>query len=355
MVIGFSQKTRPVLVAGAIFITAGLLGGCASSEHRRGPSLAEAKAAFQRQDYWTAAQLLKPLAYQGNADAQYALGYMYYYGRGVEQNRSWAMSWFGEAVRLGHPKAREAVASLRSEARITRRPEQAGSTLVGRAQTDRGSARAGRRPEALPVPPAPVAERHPSGDEPVASPIVPTTRPPLPHPDTREPERRRGSAPAPRRPATPAPVSGTGESVAKFRAPRTAPAAPERKAPDVKAGPAPAPAVAKDDSAGKREPEPKATGPQVTLAGRPRFTLQLIGSRSKADLAAIVERYGLRDVRYLRSERQGGPWYRLLYRGFDSLADARRALKALPAEVGRHKPFVRNFPLVQVAALKRFD
>jgi septal ring-binding cell division protein DamX len=339
---GLSRKSRPVLAAGALVIMAGVLGGCAGADHRKGPSLAEAKAAYQRQDYWTAAQLLKPLAYQGNADAQYALGYMYYYGRGVEQNRSWAMSWFGEAVRLGHPKAGQALASLRSEARLTRRPTAAAARQADSAPVYHATAQAGARTGVLPARTPPVAAS--KGGAMAAKPA---------------PESPAQGVRTHPQPAVVVPVSGAKSPVAAGQDDVSPPGPTESSArapdaPKAKAQPASEPAVAADRPAPVKKPESRSTR-QAGIAERPRFTLQLIGSRSKADLEAVVDRYGLDEVRYFESQLGGSPWYRLLYRGFDTLAEARRALKALPAGLNRHKPWVRNFPPVQLAALKRSD
>ena len=48
----------------------------------------DAKAAYSRKDYATALSLLRPLAAQGNATAQFVLGMMYNYGQGVVQDRA---------------------------------------------------------------------------------------------------------------------------------------------------------------------------------------------------------------------------------------------------------------------------
>jgi uncharacterized protein len=53
---------------------------------RRAGQLDDAFAAYQRGDYATAMSLRRPLADQGNAAAQYNLGWMYYDGRGVPQD-----------------------------------------------------------------------------------------------------------------------------------------------------------------------------------------------------------------------------------------------------------------------------
>ena len=46
----------------------------------------DAQAAHSRRDYATALRLWRPLADQGNAEAQYALGFMYDGGQGVPKN-----------------------------------------------------------------------------------------------------------------------------------------------------------------------------------------------------------------------------------------------------------------------------
>jgi hypothetical protein len=47
--------------------------------------LDDAQAAHGRKDYATALRLWRPLADQGNAEAQYAIGFMYAGGQGVRQ------------------------------------------------------------------------------------------------------------------------------------------------------------------------------------------------------------------------------------------------------------------------------
>lgn len=361
-----SRQVRPAhVLLGAFILTTGILGGCSSSPFtQRSFSLAEAQAAYQRQDYWTAAQMLRPLAYQGNADAQYALGYMYYYGRGVERNRGFAMSWFGEAVRLGHEKAREALAQVQSEARIFRLPAQ---MPAGDAPGRSGAVQTAARPRETPVRPVQAAD---AGRKSRIEPHVPA-------------HLSGGVEPAPgllRQGSRPAVVNaalaggdgeaGAGTEQPENSRPRTADAALESGLPSEAA-----PVGSAADGPGRREasraagssaparirpaPSPKprrdeGRAPGI-LAGNPRFTLQLIGSRSREDLVRLVERYGLEQVRYLRGERRGAPWYRLIYSGFDTLAEARRALKALPPGMARHRPYVRNFPRAQMAALRRID
>jgi hypothetical protein len=60
--------------------------------------LEDAVAAAGRDDYATALRLFRPLADQGNALAQYALGVMYDNGQGVQQNYAEAAKWYRKAA-----------------------------------------------------------------------------------------------------------------------------------------------------------------------------------------------------------------------------------------------------------------
>ena len=56
-------------------------------------------------DYATALREWKPLAEQGNADAQYNLGFMYDKGRGVPQDYKTALKWYKLAAEQGDADA----------------------------------------------------------------------------------------------------------------------------------------------------------------------------------------------------------------------------------------------------------
>ena len=54
-----------------------------------------------RQDDAQAVQWFGKAAEQGLAEAQYNLGLMYYHGRGIRQNHNLAKEWFGKACQNG--------------------------------------------------------------------------------------------------------------------------------------------------------------------------------------------------------------------------------------------------------------
>lgn len=78
-------------------------------------NLREGIASFRAQDYRKAFIRLRPEAEKGQPDAQYAIGYMYYYGEGVVENREKAWRWINRAAAAGQPDAIEAVNLLRNK------------------------------------------------------------------------------------------------------------------------------------------------------------------------------------------------------------------------------------------------
>jgi TPR repeat protein len=66
----------------------------------------DANAAYARGDYETAERLLRPLAEQGDALAQYNLGLMYNAGEGVPQDYVLAHMWLNLAVARGYTTAK---------------------------------------------------------------------------------------------------------------------------------------------------------------------------------------------------------------------------------------------------------
>ena len=88
---------------------AGLLAGVGSAI--AGP-LADGSTAYQRRDYATAMRLWRPLAEQGNAQAQYGLGFLYANGLGTPQDYGEAAAWFRKAAEQGNALAQGSLGLL---------------------------------------------------------------------------------------------------------------------------------------------------------------------------------------------------------------------------------------------------
>lgn len=109
---------RTLLLSGWV-----LLSGCTTVvEEPAAPSVSRedviaaqferAKSSYQAEDYTVAAGLMRALAEGGHLQAQYVLGYMYYYGQGMPRNEREAIRWIATAAARGYPKAREALREL---------------------------------------------------------------------------------------------------------------------------------------------------------------------------------------------------------------------------------------------------
>jgi peptide-methionine (S)-S-oxide reductase len=77
--------------------------------------LEEGNAAYIRGDFATAERLLRPLAEQGNATAQFDLGGMYYHGRGVPQDYAAALTWYRRAADQGDARAQNGLGDMYSD------------------------------------------------------------------------------------------------------------------------------------------------------------------------------------------------------------------------------------------------
>ena len=71
--------------------------------------LKRGQAAYQMQDYHTAFQNLLASAKCDNTMAEYAVGYMYYYGIGTKRDLFAAVAWFQKAARYKQPDAIKAL------------------------------------------------------------------------------------------------------------------------------------------------------------------------------------------------------------------------------------------------------
>jgi len=68
--------------------------------------------AYKRADYATALREWRPLAEQGDANAQYNLGVMYDFGKGIPQDFAAARQWYEKAAAQGHAGAQNSLGGL---------------------------------------------------------------------------------------------------------------------------------------------------------------------------------------------------------------------------------------------------
>ena len=89
--------------------------------------LDDAVEAMRSGDFAVAYCIMRPLAENGDSDAQYNIGWMYLNGYGLRVNDVLALDWWQEAASQGHADARFSIAMLYSmgEGKVKRDPEKA--------------------------------------------------------------------------------------------------------------------------------------------------------------------------------------------------------------------------------------
>jgi len=81
--------------------------GCGDQSRKNAASYKEGIDAYTQGNFSFALEKLKPLAEQGNADAQFTLGLMYREGKGVPQDVKEATAWLSKAAEQGQTEAQE--------------------------------------------------------------------------------------------------------------------------------------------------------------------------------------------------------------------------------------------------------
>ncbi|MCS4503444.1 hypothetical protein KBTX_02688 [wastewater metagenome] len=110
-----------------LLLTLTTLAGCATTP-AGGSSMAEGREAWLAGDYRRALPPLYQAARAGNPRAQYALGYMYYYGQGVVADSGQAVQWIRRAARAGDPLAVEALGRLAGSVTLDERTRSSPAT-----------------------------------------------------------------------------------------------------------------------------------------------------------------------------------------------------------------------------------
>ncbi len=107
-----TKRLTKGLLMGSVIAISSILSGCMGAKYY----LKRGEAEYQRQDYHQSFSDTLAAAKLGNVDAQYATGYMYYYGTGTEQSDYLAGYWFDQAARVGDPRATAALEQIKQRA-----------------------------------------------------------------------------------------------------------------------------------------------------------------------------------------------------------------------------------------------
>jgi len=113
-------------------LTLGLLALGLCGQALAGP-FEDATAAYQRGDYETATELIRPLAEQGDLRAQFNLGTMNYNGQGEHQDLAEAAKWFRMAADQGDMQAQRYLGFMYANGQGVARDDREAVKWYGRA------------------------------------------------------------------------------------------------------------------------------------------------------------------------------------------------------------------------------
>lgn len=292
-------KLRHLLLTSAVTASV-LLGGCSfhrSSGGDRIPSSVCQKNSFLRR-YNCSLSAIERAASRGNPDAQYALGYMYFYGVGTVRDTEAATLWIDRAAAQGQPLAKRA-RSLMSDNQSGDYSRKSQQSYVRRKSVGEMNTAIPEKPLSSALPgfkkKAPAASA--SNDLELGA--LPTVKP-LPD----------------KKPKTAPPLSHNKSS---------------NRSPALRAGQSNAPLLK-----------------QIRGNGSNYYTLQLMATPNFKRLVDFIDSHNIENnVSYFAAKRGNNTLYVLMYGKYRSKAQARAAVKQLPRNLRVMRPWIRSAEAVQ--------
>ena len=101
------KRIKKIMIITSIAICCLVLQSCATEK-----VMEQAKSNYAQGNYHQAFMNAEKLARYGDADAQYAIGYMYYYGLGITKDEDLARSWVRKSAKNGNADAQHALKLL---------------------------------------------------------------------------------------------------------------------------------------------------------------------------------------------------------------------------------------------------
>jgi septal ring-binding cell division protein DamX len=258
--------------------------------------LAKAKEAYNQENYGQAAALLTPLAEQGDANAQYALGYLYHNGLGVPRNYKLAIQWMTAASAKGNEKATEAL----------RRISELDSELTDNNLKDNQA----------------------DSESPPMEPIVISGK-------------KSDTVISPKAAAPSVSKNHETETIAKM----------EKKNDTESTGPVKSPEEIKTtEKQTVSDAKSTLSTDEKWIMSQPKtnYSIQLIATGNKSALMQFINENNLKNsAKYYKSQRNSKDWYTLIQGSYESHATARNAIKGLSPELQDLRPWIKSFEDIQ--------
>lgn len=255
-------------------------------------------------------------AEEGNPDAQYALGYMYYYGISTIRDQETAGLWIKRAADQGQPLAKRAWKLINSGAIF--------SDLHQAAQYH-GGKRAPVSHDSIYQPKADVTQLNVQTD----------TAPITDHLPAYQADRSKQPVLEVLKPKEAQPTAQTHtepHQKISFNDPRLSSKAKPVLAQGLK-------------PIAHKQPKPRAKQNTLKMA---QYTMQLIGSREFGEVRDFVNKYHLaQKSHFYHVSYQGHPWYFVTYGQFKTHREAEQAIDHLPKMAQANRPWVRSMQSIR--------
>ena len=261
---------------------------------------------------------IQQAAENGSADAQYALGYMYYYGIDTAKDRQTAELWIQRSAAQGQPLAKKAWSLINSGATFTDLHHAAsespaargvGDTIVQQENVDVSSMNSS-------VPSEPITNHLPAYHQESNNTSGSTSA------DNQSSNTASNSTQSQ---SSPPPLSENQKSVSDPRL------------------------SSNSDPVAATESKNKTAAPmKVASNNSGAYTIQLMGSDKLNDVKTFTAAHHLSDsAHYYRTQLNGKSWYMLTYGQYPTAMQAEAALQKLPGNLQNHHPWVKSFATVQ--------
>ncbi|MBL4759524.1 MAG: SPOR domain-containing protein [Mariprofundaceae bacterium] len=273
-----------------LLVILSVFGLVACSKHQAAPTPPSAQLSACSGDpylmkYGCSMNQIQQAAERGDPDAQYALGYMYYYGVETAKDQNSAKLWIARAASQGQPLAKRAMAMLEGTGTLpahkTHKPTRSPSPLYASVQQHAALKRARTHAKAA------------TADTPM---IATTTK-------------------------AVTPVA----SVIKK-------AAPIKKVALIKKA---APVTRASKSIGQMEAS-------LMKAPSTGYTLQLMGNHHEGVVTQFIQKHHIQGkAKYYYSSFHKGKWYMLVYGQYKTVGEAHAAIAKLPHDLRRMQPWIK--------------
>lgn len=328
-----------------------LLSACSQNKF----SAANCQGNHYLERYGCSLERLTAAAQNGDADAQYGLGYMYYYGIGTIRDETTARSWIKRSAAQGQPLAIKAYAMMTGQAvpAPMQKPANVSSPASSVPRVHHPKPTLHQAPEDVNAlnskkPNASVQEQLPAYGTRKKSPALNSSSYNKAAPNVDQKNLSQTSSDA-KMAQLVQKTSGAHVDPSKMT--------PSQGGNTLKTAEAsPGTYANKKGAAQKSEGMGRATIPnQLSSAERwmmqnssRHYSLQIMGGRDlKAIQNFIAQNHLQGKARYYSAELQGQKWYMLVYGNFASEKQALRASKKLPQDLRSHHPWIKSYAEIQ--------